>query len=303
MHLSRLYNSILRGQWMVSLADVVSSKAILKDILAGGSKDYNDEILSDRKPLTYQLAGKKVKAETPSPSTPSEQIEKVAVIPLQGTMLKFGSYCSYGTTEIASAIYEAAANEDVVGIILDVDSGGGCVDAVAPLLSAIKSVQAQGKPIYALCDLCASAAYFVASACDKVYADNTISAEFGSIGVMLSFMDYSKYYEDLGVKEHTVYSNLSSYKNAPFEAAKKGDYKAIKDEELDPIARSFQDNVKENRGDKLDLAAEGLLNGKMYFADEAETVGLIDGVRTRQACIEEIRQAHRDRMLQSYYNN
>ena len=300
MHLSRLYNSILRGQWMISLTDVESSRTILKEILAGGAKDYHGEILSDRKPLRILMLDKMMKSQLTS-SDPTEQKEKVAVISLQGTMLKYGSYCAYGTTEIANMIYEAAADKNVVGIILDVDSGGGCVDAVAPLLSAIRDVQAQGIPIVALCDLCASAAYFVACACDKVFASNTISAEFGSIGVMLSFMDYSKYYEDLGVKEHTIYSDLSKYKNAAFEAAKKGDYAAIKAEELDPIAKRFQDNVKECRGESLDLTAEGLLNGKMFFAKDAEKVGLIDGVKSLKECDDAVRQMARDRLLQDYY--
>lgn len=44
--------------------------------------------------------------------------------------------------------------------------------------------------IVAACDLCASAAYYVAVHCNEIIAANTISVEFGSIGVMMSFMDY-----------------------------------------------------------------------------------------------------------------
>lgn len=298
MHLNHLYSSILRGQWMISLVDVESSQAILKEILAGSSKDIDAEILSDRKPLKIQMVDKQMKSSYTKEETPAET---VAVIPMHGTMLKYGSYCAYGTTEIADKIYEAAANENVVGIILDIDSGGGCVDAIAPLTAAIRSVQAQGKPIVALCDLCASAAYFVACACDEVIASNTISAEFGSIGVMMSFMDYSKYYADLGIKEHVIYSNLSTYKNAAFEAAKNGDYTKIKSEELDPLARRFQDSVKECRGSKLDLAAEGLLNGRMFYAEDAKKVGLIDSIKSYKEAVDDIRQTSRDRSIQAYY--
>ena len=95
---------------------------------------------------------------------------------------------------------------------------------------------------------------------------------------MMSFMDYAKYYEDMGIKQHTIYSNLSDYKNAPFEAAKKGDYKAIRDEELDPLARDFQENVKRNRGQRLQLDTEGLLRGRMFYAQDAVRVGLADRI-------------------------
>ena len=93
------------------------------------------------------------------------------------------------------------------------------MDAIAPLVDAILYARGKGKAVVAHCDLCASAAYYAASYCNEIIAANEVSAEFGSIGVMMSFPDYAKYYESAGIKVHTIYSNLSDYKNAPFEAA------------------------------------------------------------------------------------
>ena len=113
----------------------------------------------------------------------------------------------------------------------------------------------------AYADLCASAAYYVACYCNEIIASNNISSEFGSIGVMMSFMDYEKYYESNGVKQHTIYSDLSNYKNEPFELARKGEYEKIRSEELNPLARKFQEAVKHQRGDKLNQRSKGYLPG------------------------------------------
>ena len=223
----------------------------------------------------------------------------VAVIQMRGTMMKEGTLCSYGTEELAELMTAAAMDGEVVGLVLDVDSGGGCVDAVAPMTQAIARCQSMGKPVVASCDLCASAAYYVACHCDSVMANNDISAEFGSIGVMTQLADYAGYYEQRGIKLHNIYSTLSEHKNAPFEAALKGDYKSIKEEELDPLARQFQSSVKAHRPG-LDLKTEGLLSGRMFMYDEAQRVGLIDGIGTLDDAVSEVRRRAAEAHLERY---
>ena len=61
-------------------------------------------------------------------------------------MLKYGTMCSYGTTEIAAVIKQAVSAPNISSIILDMDSGGGAVDAIAPLVDAIAEAKAAGKP-------------------------------------------------------------------------------------------------------------------------------------------------------------
>ncbi|MBE7649348.1 S49 family peptidase, partial [Tenacibaculum finnmarkense] len=133
------------------------------------------------------------------------------------------------------------------------------------------------KPVVAWSDMCASAGYWVASGCDYIMAANNISASFGSIGIMCSFRDASKYWEDLGIKDHTIYSDLSTHKNKSFDLALKGDYSLIRKEDLDPIALNFQNYVKSNRPN-LDLEEEGIIEGKMFYAQDAVANGLADGI-------------------------
>lgn len=296
-----LYSAILRGKWFVALRDVETHQIVIDNLLNKSADSIDQTKLSDRQPIeilcTTELgmASSKNFSDAPAGS--------IAVIPLRGSMLKYGTYCSYGTTEIADMVNEAAESSKITGIVLDIDSGGGSVDAIAPMVQAIKNAQSKGKPVVACCDLCASAAYYVACYCDEIMAANSISSEIGSIGVMMSFMDYAKYYEKEGVTQHTIYSTLSTYKNGPFESAKKGEYDQIKAEELDPLARKFQEAVKHQRGGRLDQAVEGIIAGRMFFADDAKKNGLIDSVGTLETAVKRTKEIRRDAEINEYINS
>ena len=96
-----------------------------------------------------------------------------------------------------------------------------------------------------------------------------------------------------------IYSDLSTYKNAPFEAALKGDYKSIKEETLNPLARQFQEAVKAHRKN-LDLKTDGIIAGRMFFAADALKVGLIDKVGTADTATEEVRRLSASMQLEQY---
>lgn len=290
MAFSTLYYTILNKPFFIDLRRIDAQAVLIDKFLSRDIADMSGVRLSDSKPL--MKAGKY--SDVPEGS--------VAVITLKGDMLKDGTMCSYGTEEIAAAIREAAASQKIIGIRLDIDSGGGAVDAIAPMLDAISFSQSQNKPVVACCDLCASAAYYVACHCNKIMADNDISAEFGSIGVMMQFPDYAKYYEQKGIKVHTIYSDLSTHKNAPFEAALKGEYKSIKEEMLNPLAREFQQAVKSHRPN-LDDKIDGILNGRMFFAKDALKYGLIDAIGNRDAATEEVRKLVASASLEEYAAN
>lgn len=274
---SFLYSAVCRGKWFLSFREVEANLLLVQRLLSHDASLAGNKNLSEDKPIPILLEheGRLMKRSGTFSDAPEGS---TAIVPLRGMMLKYGTMCNYGTTEIAAVIREAAEAKNISSIVLDIDSGGGSVDAIAPLVAAIRQAQARHKAVVASCSLCASAAYYVAAYCNEIMADNDIDAEFGSIGVMMSFADYAKYYEQEGIKVHTIYSNLSEYKNKPFEEAKKGNYTAIRNEELDPLAREFQETVKRSRGPRLKLDTEGLLQGRMFYARDAVQVGLADNI-------------------------
>ena len=302
MTFSSLYSAVCRGKWFLSFREVDANLLLVERLLLHDASLANGNALSEDTPLPVmlELDGKLMKHGGTFDDAPKGS---TAIIPVHGTMLKYGTMCSYGTTEIAEVVREAADSKNISSIVLDIDSGGGSVDAIAPLLDVVRYAQGKQKAVVAYCDLCASAAYYVACACNEIVAGNEVSAELGSIGVMMSFMDYAKYYENLGVKQHTIYSNLSDYKNLPFEAAKRGDYKAIRDEELDPLARDFQEAVKQGRGARLQLETEGLLRGRMFYAKEAVRVGLADRIGTLEQATARSRELSAQMTIESYIHS
>ncbi len=301
MQFSTLYYTLLNKPFFIDVRRIEAQAVLIDKFLEHDIEGMNGEKLSAKTPILHQhiLISDQGAAQTVTGDFGKAPEGSVAVIQLRGDMIKEGTMCSYGTEEIAAVIREAADARNIVGARLDIDSGGGAVDAIAPMLQAIAYCQAAGKPVVASCDLCASAAYYVACQCDRIVADNSLSAEFGSIGVMMQFPDYAKYYEQKGIKIHTIYSDLSDWKNAPFEAARKGDYKSIREEQLNPLARQFQQAVKSARK-QLDLSVDGILNGRMFYAADALKYGLIDQVGTAAEATELVRQLSADRRLQAY---
>lgn len=295
MAFSTLYYTILNKPFFIDVRRIDAQAVLIDKFLEHDVEGMTGDTLSKRQPILRMIAAGHAQDNQFSKAPEGS----VAVVQLRGDMMKEGTMCSYGTEEIAAVVREAADAKNIIGIRLDIDSGGGAVDAIAPMLDAIAFSQSKGKPVVAACDLCASAAYYVACHCDQIVAVNDISAEFGSIGVMMQFPDYAKYYEQKGIKIHTIYSDLSDYKNAPFEAARKGDYKAIKQEMLDPLARQFQEAVKSHRKNlKQDI--DGIVAGRMFYARQALEYGLIDQIGTTESATELVRQLSAKAALEHY---
>src|SRR5678809_521246 len=110
----------------------------------------------------------------------------VALIPVNGPLFRHATLMtnvsgasSYET--ILKDFQAACESPDVEAIVLDIDSPGGEVHGAGELSTAIYQARGQ-KPIVAYVGgQGASAAYWIASAADKVVADP--SAVLGSIGV------------------------------------------------------------------------------------------------------------------------
>lgn len=199
----------------------------------------------------------------------------ILIIPLEGVMFKEDTWWSWGTETISRLIREAADHDNISAIIKKVNSGGGSVSSIPPMIDATNYAKAK-KPVLSWVDTAASAAYYSISPDDLIIASNDLSSEFGSIGVMVNFWDIAPYWEKMGLKEHTIYAPESNYKNLPFENALNGDYKLMKEEVLSPLAKKFQADVRMYRGGKVNLQQKGILNGKMFYANDAIKFGLAD---------------------------
>jgi ClpP class serine protease len=178
---------------------------------------------------------------------------------------KYGFATSYNTIrkEIQQALTGGAQ-----AIIFDIDSGGGACNGNIELARYISSlpVPTAAKITVRAC----SAAYAIASACDEIHA--AISAQVGSIGVILSWMDFSKHYAELGIESHVMTNTGADIKGQFYTALTESQREHLQ-QSIDQQAELFwgECNVKRT----LD---EELKRGGWYMGGRALELGLIDEI-------------------------
>jgi len=265
----QLARDIVQGKWLVSNPDRLLP--IARSFL-------------NKTPVDMEVKAAGVTTVSDSGALP-EKAKRVAIIPLHGTMTKYDTCESYGTTFIAKRIREMADDENVIGIILDIDSPGGSSSAIPPMIEAISHAKAAGKPVYAHVDCCASAAYWVASQCDSIYMDNGLS-EVGSIGAMAVFIDSTAADPTTGEKTIVIYAEESPDKNFAYREALSGRYEAAK-AELKPLVDQFRDAVVAGRP-TIHKDQDGVLSGKMFLTADALRLNMADARKTLHETIDAV---------------
>lgn len=267
---SQLALDICRGPWLLHNAE-----AHLPLVQAFFSRVAPVVERQSFTPLAIDASGEYIDREEGKPSTPKEY---VAIIPVVGTITKYDSCATIGATTLAEALHHAAIDSKVVGVVLDIDSGGGSCSAIPLMREAITAVRNAGKPIITHADLCASAAYWIASMTDAIFADNEFS-EFGSIGVMAQMYRPAD-------NVITIYAEESPDKNHEYRAALDGDITPTQ-QALSPIVAAFHRDVMAGRP-SLRKETPGLLSGAMFPAARAIEAGLANAMATLDDCVQNV---------------
>lgn len=282
MLFSKTASEIRRGLWAIDPITGLYNLKLANDILSGTVTSKEQKIEAAIREVVNE-DGMTITGNGPQ-EIPAGSIGIVSIV---GNMIKYGNMFCWGADELVSFARAFDNNPNIIGQIWLIDSGGGSVSSVAPYLDFLANKE---KPVVALCDMCASAAIWVGSGTDYIMAENKISAAFGSIGVMASFFSYQEYYKGMGLTEHNVFADQSTEKNKDFMEALEGKYKTLKKLTLNPLAKEFQKNIKGNRGSKLDESVEGILSGRMFYAEDAVEHGLADGIGNRANAIEKVKE-------------
>jgi signal peptide peptidase SppA len=183
-------------------------------------------------------------------------------------------------------VYAMADNEDLGAILLHIDSPGGMVPGTADLATAV-SRAASKKLVVAYCeDLCASAAYWIASQANTVIANRT--ATVGSIGVFLVVADSTRFWEKIGVDFFVVRSGR--FKGGTVEGAKlSAEVLEHLQERVDSLARVFIGDVARGRKMTVDRLRE-IADGRVFMGAAAQAAGLVDKLSTWEEVIADMRR-------------
>lgn len=202
----------------------------------------------------------------------------IAVIPLEGIMLKSGSWFYYGVDEIAQILRLAYKSSKIAAILFKGNTPGGSTDSVYVLEEVLRE---KNKPTWMLVHgtMC-SCGIYIASFCDKIWAINNMCT-IGSLGVFARLISPT---DQSGYKIEEIYPEESHLKNYPEREAIKGNTDPMKIE-LSKIANHFIGVVKENIPGITD---KDVFAGKAYNAKEAASIGLINGVKSEKNVIAEL---------------
>jgi protease-4 len=249
-------------------------------LLAGS---YNPNTLDFQSAYTYN-AGKKAWEYQGFADAPKGSI---AVIPVQGALTR-NDYCGwFGTMSIAKIFDDARLSANIEGVLQDANSPGGetygmqtCAEAVAKC-NSVKPVVAHIQEGYA-----ASAGYWAICNAEKIFLTKKAD-QLGSIGVYGRIIIPNANAEEKDYKVVTIYSRKSKRKNAELRQLieSNGENKELFEKRLDFIDDLFMADVKAGRGEKLNSEA---LEGDMYFAEDAISMGLCDGMLAREEALQEI---------------
>jgi protease-4 len=173
---------------------------------------------------------------------------------------------------------KAAADPQIKGVILRLDTPGGEVTASDILYNEIRSFRDRtGIPVVALMmGVSASGGYYVASACDQILAHpSTIT---GSIGVISIFPNIEELFDKVGVKMTVIKSGQMKDSGSPFRDMSEEE-RAVFQDIVDEFHEDFIQAVLSGRGDSLaEPELRRLADGRIYTAPHALDAGLIDGI-------------------------
>ena len=201
----------------------------------------------------------------------------IAIISINGAITKYDQDCGpSGMLTKANLLARCYAEDNIKAIVLNIDSGGGEGMGCRILQEAISQ---RNKPVVAFCnDFVASAAYGIAASCDRVVANSTV-CRIGSVGTYMTIVDASKRLENMGVKLVEVYATKSTDKNQEFYKAIQGDTAPLK-KVCDTYNENFISSIANARAGVIDEDQSTWATGKMFFAPEAISLGMIDEIDT-----------------------
>lgn len=192
--------------------------------------------------------------------------DKIVTLELSGVILDSSGFIR--------KIKKFEENPNVKGYIIKINSPGG---GVAPSQEIYRYLRKLKKPVYAsMSSMAASGGYYVAAACDKIYAlPGTIT---GSIGVIMKFTNMKELYSKIGIKSETIKSGLYKDIGSPDREMTAAEKKLLQASITDVYNQFVGDIVKGRNIKKATL--KKYADGRIITGNQAQKIGLVDSLGT-----------------------
>src|SRR6202521_2440554 len=191
---------------------------------------------------------------------------RIAVVELDGVI--------FSPKQIVPQLKKFAQDDSVKAIIIHFNSPGGCVAASEEIYREVKRIRDEKKKriVASIETVGASGAYYVASATNKIYADQ--GSIVGSIGVIAQWVNYGELLKWAKLKD--IVFKTGEFKDTgnptrDLTPAEQAHMQSL----IDSMFGQFVKAVADGRGLKFD-DVKSIANGKVWTGDEALPMKLID---------------------------
>jgi len=205
-------------------------------------------------------------APTANPSMPH-----TALVTVRG---EIGPDADASAENIMAAMRSALEDSGSRALVLLINSPGGSPVQAGLISDEIHRLKKlHGKPVYAVVEeSCASAAYYLASAADRIYVDK--ASIVGSIGVLMDGFGFTGLMDKLGIERRLMTAGENKGFMDPFSPQTEAQRKHAQ-AMLNQIHQQFIAVVKAGRGERLKEAPE-MFSGLFWTGQQAVDMGLAD---------------------------
>jgi protease-4 len=194
-----------------------------------------------------------------------------AVLEIKG---EIASGSEAGAELVVAAMRSAFEDQGAQAVVLLINSPGGSPVQAGIINDEIRRLKAlHKKPVYAVVEeTCASAAYYIAAATDKIFVDK--ASIVGSIGVLMDGFGFTGLMDKLGVERRLLTAGENKGFLDPF-SPQTEKQRAFAQSMLDQIHQQFIAAVKDGRGKRLKETPE-MFSGLFWTGQQAVEMGLAD---------------------------
>lgn len=224
---------------------------------------------------------------------PLEMHNGTAIVAISDLIVSWASYDYCSHPGLQQTFRLLAEQQPKNGVVLLIDTPGGMTKGSAETIDALNALQDSGVTVTAqVKGGCFSMGYKLASQCrGGIYCHRM--DEVGSIGTKMVLEDYSEYFAKHGIEVVPITNDGATFKTlGEIGLPITDEQRAFLSEHVEQVFTEFRRCVQDGRQLTDDQFAE-VSDGRWWLPEEAQRLGLIDGVRTLNETLASMQPASR----------